>query len=198
MTRDGGARIPISGPRDGSDLCLQCGVCSDGTVFSKINMEPDEQEYVESLGLPVERDPHRDSVTVFLPCPAFVDGCCSLYEIGRPLTCVNYRCEVLNHYVAGYASLEDCLAVTELVWSLARELEAEMGIQLGSYTRRGLQQYLDEQQPWATPVEHANFLVAFHRLDALGYKYYGYVREPQEAQAADAGADIIASGAAQK
>jgi hypothetical protein len=187
--------IPVSAARDGADLCLQCGLCCDGTVFHKINMKPDEKEYVESLGLPVEPNPDGDGVTVFEPCPAFVDGCCSLYQVGRPATCHVYRCQLLEHYEAGHATLYDCLGIVQLVWSLAREVEAEIGIPLGSYSRRTLQRYLTEHQPWANSMEHANFLVAFHRLDELGYKYFGYKREPQEVEATEAGAEILASQA---
>src|SRR5262245_66177806 len=76
-------QLPIRAARDGSELCLQCGLCCDGIMFSEISVRPHERDYVESLGLPVDVGLDGSGVTVFQPCPAFTEGCCSLYEVGR-------------------------------------------------------------------------------------------------------------------
>src|SRR4051812_7038039 len=76
--------FPVGAAPEGSELCLQCGLCCDGTMFSEVGVRPYEREYVVSLGLPVEPGLDGSGITVFQPCPAFVGGCCSLYEVGRP------------------------------------------------------------------------------------------------------------------
>src|SRR6516164_4862180 len=92
-------RIPVRAI-DGSELCLQCGLCCDGTVFHHGRLDDGEQDFVESLGLPVEPKPGGGHA-LSLPCPAFLDGCCSRYTEPRPAICGDYRCGLLNEYVAG-------------------------------------------------------------------------------------------------
>ncbi|HEX3455452.1 MAG TPA: hypothetical protein VHS03_12565, partial [Gaiellaceae bacterium] len=45
-------------PSPGS-LCLECGLCCDGTVFAAMTIQADEREYVESLGLTTTPDGDR-------------------------------------------------------------------------------------------------------------------------------------------
>jgi hypothetical protein len=181
-------RIPVDGPRSGSDLCLRCGLCCDGTVFSNIILEPGEEDYVASLGL--HPTVAEDKPVAPQPCPAFVDGCCSLYEVGRPKTCHTYACGILDGYLNAAAGIDASLAVIRLVRSLAREMEDEMGLPAGGYNRALVGEYLEHEQPHETPDDHLAFLVAFHRLMALGVKYFGYQPRPVEQAAADAGGSI--------
>jgi len=159
MARRGKARpkravtsIPVRSAIDGSELCLQCGLCCDGTLFRLAQLDEGEQALVESLGLAVEAKP-EGGIGLPIPCPAFIDGCCSLYTVGRPEICGSYRCALLNSYEAGTRNLSELLPIVQLVHSLARELEVEMGIPTGGYTRNALIQYLNEVQPWTVEVE---------------------------------------------
>jgi hypothetical protein len=176
--------------RDGSDLCLRCGLCCDGTVFSDITIDDDEEEFVRSLELQPRRNADGRLVSP-QPCSAFVDGCCSLYERGRPATCETYTCGLLRGYTEGSASLEDALGVVRLVRALAHELADEMELPTRSYDRARLTEYLEREQPHEHPHEHATFLVAFHRLMHLGLKYFGYRPRPEEEAAADAGGAVL-------
>jgi hypothetical protein len=194
-------RIPVRAAIDGSELCLQCGLCCDGTLFHRARLAEGEQDFVESLGLIVESN--RDhTIDLSLPCPAFVDGCCSLYTVPRPSVCGSYRCELLNGYVAGTKVLDDVLPLVQLVRSLARELEVEMGIPAGGYTRRALQQYLAEIASMVAPdapmvrPELERFLVAFSRLNLLGVKYFCYGPVPIEEQIAAVAEQVAAEGVA--
>jgi hypothetical protein len=180
---------------DGSELCLQCGLCCDGTLFAFIKLEEDELEYVESLGLAVGERTQDGTFISPEPCPALQDGSCSLYVRGRPRTCIGYRCGLLQQYVDGQAGLADAFTVIQLVWSLARQLEVEMSLPLGAYNRVALRQYLEEHQPWERPAQHERFLVAFHRLDVLGRRYFGYEANPAETEASEARAKVAAEAA---
>ncbi len=135
-------RIPVRAEIDGSDLCLQCGLCCDGTLFQRANLAEGEQALAESLGLAFKAGPFGEHLE--LPCPRFDGGCCSVYSVPRPKVCGAYRCDLLDGYVAGTIHLDDALPVIQLVRSLTRELEVEIGIGAGQYTRGALQQYLEE------------------------------------------------------
>lgn len=185
-------RTAARAPRDGSNLCLECGLCCDGTLFSNITVVADERAYVESLGLQVAEDPVV-GLAAPQPCSAFVDGCCALYQVGRPATCGDYQCSIVRGFTGGTANLDDCLSVIRLVRSLAREAEVEMGLGVGRYTRGAVTEYLQEHEPWTEPERHGRFLVVFHRLDELGRKYFGYGTKPDEQKAADAG-ERLATG----
>src|SRR5262245_49322308 len=112
-------RIPVRPAVDGSELCLQCGLCCDGTIFTDVPLNDGEEDYVESLGLEVLATGDGGSKWL-LPCPKLVDGCCSLYTIGRPAMCGSYRCVLLKDYLAGTRRLDEALPVVHLVRALAR------------------------------------------------------------------------------
>jgi hypothetical protein len=195
-------RIPVRAAVDGSELCLQCGLCCDGTLFPHAPLDEGEQDFAESLGLVVKARP-GGGIALQMPCSRFVDGCCSLYTVGRPAVCGSYRCALLNGYVAGTRNLDEVLPVVHLVRSLARELEVEMGIPTGEYTRGALQQYLTELKPWmiaagviTVPQELVRFLVAFSRLNLLGMKYFDYGPVSVEVQASAVGEQVAAGGVA--
>jgi hypothetical protein len=146
-----------------------------------------------SLGLEVRTE--ANMLVSPQPCPAFREGCCSLYQQGRPQTCHTYRCGVLNGYVEGSATLDDGIAVIGLVRSIVREIEIEMGIPIGSHNRALLTDYFNEHQPWDTPAEHARLLVAFARYRRLGEQHFGFEAKPVEQQAAAAGERLAAEDA---
>jgi len=166
-------------------------------MFCEITVRPYEREYVESLGLPVQVGLDGCGATVLQPCPAFIEGCCALYEVGRPETCHTYACKLLEDFESGRTGIDDALAVIQRVWALARELEMEMRMSRGTYNRRALNDYLLEQRPWETPCEDAGLLAAVHAFNRLGIEYFGYNPADVETQAADAGAQAANDGPAQ-
>jgi uncharacterized protein len=174
------------------DLCRDCGICCDGTLFGAIVVHIPEREFVESLGIPVSEDPDGGFVAP-LPCSAFVGGCCALYEIGRPMTCGSYRCAVVTEYTAGRVDHDDSLVVIDLVRSLARDLEVEMGLAPGAYTMKVVAGFLTEHQPWAAPERHGQFLTTFHRFDTLAQQHFSYSPRPDEVLASAAGALLAAA-----
>jgi hypothetical protein len=162
-------------------------------MFSEISVRPHEREYVEALGLPVGAGLDGSGTTVFQPCPAFSERRCSLYEVGRPATCHSYVCGLLQSFESGHGTIDDALAVIQQVRSLARELEVEMCMPLGTYNRRALNEYLRERRPWERPSEYPRFLVALYEFNVLGNKYFDFNPAEVETQAADAGSRVAAS-----
>ena len=187
--------VPLETPEEPSDgsLCLECGLCCDGTVFAAMTIQADERDYVESLGLTTTPDGDR-----FLspqPCPAFQGGCCSLYTIGRPLACGWYSCQLLYARRNDTLSHDDCLAVIAEVRGVAGEVEAAMGLDVGTFSRARITDYVEEHAPDEHPAEQRNFLLAFTRLARLGTDYFGYPIEPGEERAIAAGEALAAAEA---
>ncbi len=89
-------------------LCISCGLCCDGTVFSFVPLkdgEPPAQALAE--GARWRDSPEKPAF--LLPCHAFV-GKCGIYE-ERPQVCRSFRCRVLRRAEAG-----------EHTWERAHEL----------------------------------------------------------------------------
>ncbi len=104
---------------DSSALCTSCGLCCDGTLFSRIELAPGEDGAgLETAGMRlVEANGVRKASQ---PCAA-LKGCnCTAYSI-RPAVCRDYRCNLLRRLDAGETDVESAL---EIVAS-ARRLRAE-------------------------------------------------------------------------
>jgi hypothetical protein len=63
-------------------------------------LEPEEVDWAEAIGLPVNREVRRFS----LPCPKLIDRKCSIFE-SRPSVCPGYRCQLLRDCDAGQIDL---------------------------------------------------------------------------------------------
>ena len=75
-----------------SDLCLDCGLCCDGAIFTSVVLADDEVEGAKALGLaPYIED---DRAYFGQPCPRF-SGICEIYA-DRPLRCREFRCVLLK------------------------------------------------------------------------------------------------------
>jgi uncharacterized protein len=88
---------------DDSRFCLACGLCCNGILHAYASVHPNEVELVRSLGLAVV--PRRGALSFKQPCRLYQRQRCSNYS-SRPSACKNYRCALLNKYLAGELSLE--------------------------------------------------------------------------------------------
>jgi Fe-S-cluster containining protein len=106
---------PAIQPSAGSDsaasadaLCMQCGLCCDGTFYGSVVIAADERERLGRVGLAVLQ--HADaSLTMAQPCVALRGRLCSVYS-ERPAACAKYQCTLRESVAAGEASLEEGLA----------------------------------------------------------------------------------------
>ena len=76
-----------------SDLCVACGMCCDGTMFT--NVVANDAELVQMSFLGAETKVKEEKQFFLQPCPAHNNGSCSIYET-RPRTCVGYKCALLR------------------------------------------------------------------------------------------------------
>ena len=71
----------------GQDLCKQCGLCCDGTLFNTVPVDP----ATEHLFTRINMNPHGGCEQL-LPC-----GSCKIYE-KRPQGCRSFKCGVLKDF----------------------------------------------------------------------------------------------------
>lgn len=82
------------------NLCLACGLCCDGTIFSDVTLESeDSRDDLVATGLTFRI--HSDGSERFdLPCLCHVGGPCVIYA-QRPSRCRRFRCDLLKAVEAG-------------------------------------------------------------------------------------------------
>ena len=93
--------------RDGSELCLQCRLCCNGALFSRVDLVEDELPFARAANLDIFKHCHRPAFRQ--PCAAFQGQRCHIYE-HRPTICRSYRCKLLTRYLSGRIELEQAAA----------------------------------------------------------------------------------------
>jgi len=99
-------------------ICLDCGLCCDGTMFHAVDLEPsDDVNPLRRKGAVLTSDDL--SRRVQLPCVGFDGSCCTIYE-SRPAACRTYVCSLLESVRKGDTTVSDARSVIRR----ARELSA--------------------------------------------------------------------------
>lgn len=101
---------------NGSDICADCGLCCDGTVFPVAHAEPHEAEALARFGLTF--NPGEN--TFDLPCPRLDGPRCTIYP-DRFITCRNFQCELLKSFLAGKTGLDEARATIATAKQLVEE-----------------------------------------------------------------------------
>ncbi len=121
----GGVAEPGTPPVDATgSICIGCGLCCDGTLFSHLGVidESDLGRPLQALGVEVivEADP-----PVFaLPCPAFDGRLCTIHHLHRPRACGWFECDLALAVARGELHLAEAREVIERTRQLRRRVEA--------------------------------------------------------------------------
>jgi uncharacterized protein len=92
-----------SGGREIEDsLCAGCGMCCDGTLHAKADLEPGEAPSLASSGLELV----DEGRAFLLPCPYSKNGCCSVFPARPASVCSSYECKLLKAVKTEELSLE--------------------------------------------------------------------------------------------
>src|SRR5437899_7968072 len=86
----------------GESLCLECGLCCNGVIFSDVKLQAEDDAFrLRRLGLSVASPSSGVEVGRFRqPCSA-LDGCrCTIYA-DRPKYCREFECLVLKGFRRG-------------------------------------------------------------------------------------------------
>ena len=87
------------------NICLDCALCCDGTLFTSVAVTgDDDREVLVASGVRLMKV--GDRTTFRHPCPAVANGCCSIYE-RRPASCREMRCLLRLRYDASLVSFDE-------------------------------------------------------------------------------------------
>ena len=90
-----------------SALCLECGLCCDGTLFRHVAISLAERVELVALGIGVGEKKQRE--VMWLPCGKLEGKCCSIYE-ARPGGCRRFVCSLGKRLEAKDLSLDEARA----------------------------------------------------------------------------------------
>jgi Fe-S-cluster containining protein len=108
------------------ELCVDCGLCCDGTLFGAVPLTDDDRARLRPTGLVAEGQP-LDQRCVAL------DGCrCTIYPL-RPQACRHYQCLLLIALKDGEVPLAEAKAVV----AEARRRLAQVAASVGGFPRVG-------------------------------------------------------------
>ncbi len=108
--------------RNGSDLCVACGLCCKGMLHRFAHVGEQEIASLEANGLVILSGSR--GATFSLPCVRFEDDRCAIYA-DRPQACRSYRCQLLKRYLAGEVCLEEGLAIVDKVRVLRDRIHSQ-------------------------------------------------------------------------
>jgi Fe-S-cluster containining protein len=115
-------------------LCLACGLCCDGTLFTQVPLRRTEASALQALGLPVRE--REDGTPVLSQRCAALDGrSCTAYA-QRPETCRRYQCNLATALSEGEVSLQEALAVVDGAHALLSSTGPERSPELEGYLDR--------------------------------------------------------------
>jgi uncharacterized protein len=125
-------------PTNASDLCCSCGLCCDGTLFSKVRLAPtDVVAPLESAGLQILPGPDFAQ-----PCVALGGDCrCRVYN-DRPSQCRQFECRLLQAVARRDRSLAEAAALIAATRAQADRV------------RRGLRQIGDRAEHQALSLRY--------------------------------------------
>jgi len=133
----------LAGGDEDVSICLGCGLCCDGTLFSHLGVidESDLGMPLTALGVTVivEAEP-----PVFaLPCPAFDGHSCTIHSLQRPRACGWFECDVSTAVAEGTMArdrarliIDDTIALRDRV-RRGEAPEDDLRIAVETHFRRG-------------------------------------------------------------
>lgn len=91
-----------------SALCVECGLCCDGSLFRFLPVAPEDVPRHAALALPVVTQSGRPAMP--LPCTRLSGACCTVYE-ARPPGCRAFVCALGDRLARGVVSPAQALGV---------------------------------------------------------------------------------------
>jgi Fe-S-cluster containining protein len=88
-------------------LCMQCGLCCDGTFYGSVVVADDERPRLERVGLRIVQD--GGATAMPQPCSALRGCLCAVYE-ERPTACAAYECVLRKSVSTGARSMDEAIA----------------------------------------------------------------------------------------
>ena len=149
-------------------LCLTCGLCCDGTIFSSVPLKPDDEiSPLETVGIDIVLDSDANSLFK-LPCAAHKNCTCTVYA-NRPQVCRGYKCELLKRFERDEIPHEAALEIINKVVSLKKEvntlaLAASTNIQSKEEVTSLMKKWWGKSTIGATNQNYADVFLKFGAL----------------------------------
>lgn len=81
-----------------SSLCLDCGLCCNGTIYGFIELEGEDRNCL--TGTDARIQDHDQGARLLFPCALLDGAACTIYR-NRPSVCQAFSCTVLNQVADG-------------------------------------------------------------------------------------------------
>lgn len=83
------------------EICVNCGICCDGTLFDHAELEPGEMSSGE-LPSKIAQNYRKvgEKERFLLPCHYF-EGKCTIYDQKKAVVCSAFRCQLLKDFSKG-------------------------------------------------------------------------------------------------
>ncbi len=104
-------------------LCLACGLCCDGNLFTQVPLRSEEVAPLARRGLTIVAR-SDGGAALRQRCGALVGRCCDIYE-ERPATCRSYRCMLLTALVEGDVDVREALEIVARAHGLLAAVDRE-------------------------------------------------------------------------
>ncbi len=93
------------------EICVTCGMCCDGTLFSNAILQPGEKGHLPAA---MEKSYTKTDAGEFfkLPCSYF-HGKCSIYDQKKAHVCSAFRCNLLKDFSEDKISQADAFIIVE-------------------------------------------------------------------------------------
>lgn len=129
-------------PAEEQEICLECGICCDGTLFSSAWLKADERgrlpQWME------ENSFSQNGEELFLlPCGYF-SGRCTIYERKKAYVCSAFRCRVLKDLSEGRITRKAALVTVRDAVRTRDEISALWGMITGHTGRIHFRKILAE------------------------------------------------------
>ena len=103
------AKILTESPIKEQEICVQCGLCCDGTLFGHAVLQKGERG---NLPEKIEQQYGNEGEAEFftLPC-AYFEGKCTIYNQKKAVVCSAFRCQLLKTFAQGEVSQQDAVKI---------------------------------------------------------------------------------------
>lgn len=149
------------------NICLDCGLCCDGTMFQDVALDEQDRLRLEAVGVSFA----YGTASFPQPCWAATSRGCSIYD-SRPLACRTERCLLLRRWEAGDVPYDEARALIVSTIALRdrvrpqiqRYVGSEMPEDLGNLYRQVVDKLDRAPDPAAEKRDCAQLLLAVGAL----------------------------------
>jgi Fe-S-cluster containining protein len=145
-----------------SELCADCGICCDGTLFSSVSLDAPGLVTAREHHLPVLET--ADECKLELPCPALRGVLCEIYE-ERPECCADFACELLIRVDERGLSFADAREIIETTRALRAQVTAAVGEAPWWVAHRSALEAVRNNPDWAR--DHGELVADLKTLEKL-------------------------------